>query len=133
MQDQPILILASRFWARVDKNGPIPELRPDLGPCWIWTGSVNHQGYGHITAGRRGFLVHRITYVWNIGPIESGLELDHLCRIHACVNPYHLEPVTHAENMRRSAIYRLEICAYRVSLAATTEPLSIGVALGFPP
>lgn len=35
-----------------------------------------------------------------VGPITDGLELDHLCNVPSCVNPDHLEPVTHAENMR---------------------------------
>lgn len=35
------------------------------------------------------------------GPVPDGLELDHLCRVHNCVNPAHLEAVTHAENVRR--------------------------------
>ncbi len=47
-------------------------------------------------------MSHRYAYEQLIGPIPAGLELDHLCRDPACVNPYHLEPVTHAENMRRS-------------------------------
>jgi hypothetical protein len=36
-----------------------------------------------------------------VGEIPEGLELDHLCRNTLCVNPDHLEPVTHAENIQR--------------------------------
>lgn len=45
---------------------------------------------------------HRVVYESLVGPIPAGLELDHTCRVRRCVNPDHLEPVTHAENQRRS-------------------------------
>lgn len=92
-----------RFWAKVDKNGPIPAEAPDLGPCWIWTGGLlAHSGYGHFW--RRGLpkiMAHRWSYTGLVGLIPEGLEIDHLCRVPACVNPAHLEPVTHDENMKR--------------------------------
>lgn len=44
---------------------------------------------------------HRAMYEQEVGPITEGLELDHLCRQTMCVNPSHLEPVTHAVNLRR--------------------------------
>ena len=46
-------------------------------------------------------LAHRVYYERHVGPVPEGLELDHLCRNPGCVNPEHLEPVTHAENIRR--------------------------------
>ncbi len=89
-----------RFWAKVDKNGPIPENRPDLGPCWEWTGA-NTAGYGVYGRGPQK-LVHRMSYELHIGPIPAGLQIDHLCRNRCCLNPDHLEVVTGAENLRRS-------------------------------
>ena len=38
--------LEDRFWAKVDKNGPVPAHRPELGPCWIWTAARFKRGYG---------------------------------------------------------------------------------------
>lgn len=47
---------------------------------------------------------HRVAYEEIMGPVPEGLELDHLCRTRSCVNPSHLEPVTHRENMNRGDV-----------------------------
>lgn len=64
--------------------------------CWLWK-KPTPNGYGRV-----GLVwAHRLAYELLVGPIPTGLELDHLCRAPACVNPAHLEPVTHFENLRR--------------------------------
>ena len=69
--------------------------------CWLWIGSSARLGYGQLYVNGRLTPAHRFSYEHYIGPIPTGLELDHLCRVPACVNPKHLEPVTHRENMLR--------------------------------
>jgi hypothetical protein len=72
-------------------------------PCWVWDGSIDRQGYGMITRrdGRR-VLAHRHFYAMYRGDIPCDRELDHLCRVHNCVNPDHLDPVSHAVNTQRA-------------------------------
>ena len=84
-------MITKRTWNKIDKNGEIPEYAPDLGNCWIWKGSLNERGYGP----------HRKIYIAQKGVVPDGLQLDHLCRVRKCVNPDHLEPVTHWENQIR--------------------------------
>ncbi|MGW4786168.1 HNH endonuclease [Streptomyces sp. NPDC004230] len=83
----------------------LPELLParwhtrvrEEGGCWIWLGTLKADGYGKLN----GRPVHRQFYQRLVGPIQAGMQLDHLCRALACVNPAHLEPVTDLENKRR--------------------------------
>lgn len=70
--------------------------------CWLWSGSLTDGGYGKIGHSKyRDALAHRIAYELFKGPIPKGKQLDHLCRIRACVNPLHLEPVTLKQNVFR--------------------------------
>lgn len=73
----------------------------DATGCWLWLKALNNQGYGQIRVGDRTELAHRVAYVAFIGPIPADRELDHKCRMPRCVNPDHLEPVTHAQNIVR--------------------------------
>lgn len=69
--------------------------------CWIWHGAKDTMGYGQIWANQRVQYAHRVLYELLVGPIPEGLQLDHLCRVPACVRPAHCEPVTMQENIRR--------------------------------
>lgn len=90
-----------RFWDRVDKNGPIPENNPQLGPCWQWKGTID-QGYGKMwSVEQKHLAAHRWYYEYVNGPIPEGKEPDHLCRNRACVNLAHIEIVTKRENIVR--------------------------------
>jgi len=67
--------------------------------------SLDRKGYARFGvrhAGRKvSWGAYKTAYLHFIGPIPEGLHLDHLCRVRCCVNPWHLEPVTCAENTRR--------------------------------
>lgn len=77
------------------------------GGCWQWTGPMFWNGYGHISAASFGTtLAHRAFYEAHRGPIPER-DLDHLCRNRACVNPDHLEPVSHAANVQRGVYARM--------------------------
>lgn len=72
-------------------------------PCWIWQLGLALNGYGRVKRYGKQFHAHRIVWEEHHGPVPNGLELDHLCRNRACVNPDHLEPVTHHVNMQRGS------------------------------
>jgi hypothetical protein len=72
-----------------------------VGACRLWTGRLNRSGYGVTTVSGRSVLAHRWSYEHFVGPIPEGVEPDHLCRNRACVEPIHLELVTHRENVLR--------------------------------
>lgn len=94
----------ARFWAYVDKLGPIGRYRPELGPCWLWTSTLTDDGYSKVSWNGRQRSAHRLSYELRHGAIPKGLEIDHLCMVRHCVNPAHLEAVTKAENNRRARL-----------------------------
>jgi hypothetical protein len=73
----------------------------DPGGCWLWTGATSSTGYGNFWMDRRYVGAHRAAYLMFRGPVPEGLELDHLCRVRRCVNPFHLEAVTRQINTLR--------------------------------
>lgn len=75
--------------------------RPTL--CWEWTGAHNASGYGIACLNGRTWQAHRLLYMLVVGHLPT-MALDHLCRNRLCVNPEHLEPVSNAENTRRSPL-----------------------------
>lgn len=80
-----------RFWEKVNKTQG----------CWFWTSALFTEGYGQFWFENRLQPAHRVSYEWLVGAVPVGLEIDHLCRVRSCVNPKHLEPVTHIINVQR--------------------------------
>jgi hypothetical protein len=76
----------------------IPE--PNSG-CVIWLGTLNSAGYGSMTFHGKKKLAHVMAYELANNPVPEDMELDHLCCVPCCINPNHLEPVTHRENVIR--------------------------------
>lgn len=109
--NDPIVItpsLLERFWAKVDKNGPIPSYAPHLGPCWLWTAATNKKSrYGVFRADGKTRHAHSVSYEIHRGhPVPRGLEIDHLCRVRHCINPAHLEAVTRKVNIERGTAFQ---------------------------
>lgn len=99
-----------RKWAKGhNRRFPVLYRVDESSQCWVWLGSISDSGYGTIGRGPGGKNVkaHRWVYENIIGKIPDGLQLDHLCRNRSCVNPAHLEPVTHTENIRRGLLTKL--------------------------
>lgn len=91
--------LASRFWSKVDIKS--------RDECWPWTASRSREGYGMFRVAKAGESgahmtgAHRVAYTLYIGEIPPGFQIDHLCRVRECVNPYHLDAVSQRENLLR--------------------------------
>ena len=84
-------IMIQRFIDKVDKTGN----------CWEWIARKNVKGYGTFKLNNNTMLAHRVSYEYFKGLIPKGLTIDHLCRNRHCVNPDHLEAVSHIDNVRR--------------------------------
>lgn len=78
-----------RFWAKVDKTE---------GGCWIWQATISTWGYGQFWAYGRIIGAHRFAWQLIHGPIEKGMDLDHICHRKSCVNPEHLRIATRKQN-----------------------------------
>lgn len=96
------------FWGAVDRSGGTDA-------CWPWSLSTTSKrgNYGQVKWQGSVQRAHRVAYELAVGPIPSGLTLDHTCHDpdicvepcpHTrCCNPEHLEPVTRGENSHRRA------------------------------
>lgn len=83
----------------------------DANGCWLWKLRRDRGGYGRtkVSCGGNNGLAHRVSYQQSVGTIPAGLDLDHLCRVRACINPEHLEPVTRQVNVLRGNTTRVSL------------------------
>lgn len=93
--------------------------------CWKWVKGLSSSGYGRFSVDGRSIPAHKFGYEWFVGPVPKGLQLDHTCHDpdlcaggvdcphRKCVNPWHLEPVTCAENIRRGNTGKARVAAQR--------------------
>ncbi len=90
----------------------------------MWTGTIDRLGYGRFG----GKLAHRFAWMFANGPIPAGSSILHSCDNRWCVNPRHLRPGTHLDNMKDMAVrgrgvaHSGEACgASKLKLAQVTE------------
>ncbi len=98
--------LSSEATKRPSKSAVLYVVEDGTG-CWIWQRATNRFGYGRMWNGGRLVGAHRHFYEQANGPIPPDKCLDHLCRRPACVNPAHLEVVTHEINIQRGLSAKL--------------------------
>ena len=80
------------FWVRVDKNGPVPASRPELGQCWNWLGQISKSGYGSTVRWCGTYVApHRLAYSLEHGAIEKDRILRQMCGNRICCRPSHIE------------------------------------------
>ena len=96
LQMKPALHLPRHIAAKILETPGLMDT-----PCWVWIGAKDQRGYGNVRVGRRVRKAHLVAYECLRGPLPPGTEGDHLCRNRGCINPYHLEPITHRENAQR--------------------------------
>ncbi|MGL4610162.1 MAG: HNH endonuclease [Trueperaceae bacterium] len=89
------LTTEQRFWAKVDKKADTE--------CWLWLGGTTVYGHG-LFWNQKLIRAHRFSYELHLGDIPKGLELMHMCDVPGCVNPHHLTPGTHEDNMKDMVI-----------------------------
>ena len=69
------------------------------GDCWVWTGWINHYGYGGFRFRGKSRGAHRVAYELAHGPFDEKLHVLHRCDNPPCVRPDHLWLGTQADNM----------------------------------
>ena len=83
--------MLDRFWSKVERTKS----------CWNWKAATYRDGYGIFGLDGGVVRAHRLAYELLVGEIPIDKELHHICKNKLCVNPYHLEAITHREHQRK--------------------------------
>jgi hypothetical protein len=95
-----------RFWSHVNKDGPVGTRRPELGPCWMWTGAsgvelrTGKHAYGQTTYRGKRMPAHVASFLMHGGVLPTGYDVMHDCDTKPCVRPSHIRAGTRSENLR---------------------------------
>lgn len=116
--------LIARFWANVDRNGPVaPGMKS---PCWIWTAGTFTNGYGQFRVGSRKVRAHRAAYELTVGPLPHSARALHRCDVRRCVRAgaedSHIFSGTDADNVRDCVAKGRSVPPPAVHLAGATNP-----------
>jgi len=94
--------LIETFWTRMWSHIRVEEVasHPEIGPCWLWTRSVNDSGYAQVKKDRKPLMAHRLFYERYVGPIPNGMQACHKCDVPHCLNPSHIFPGSAMDNVK---------------------------------
>ena len=110
-----------KFWAMVDKCGPIPKHCPELGPCWIWTRTPDKDGYGRFSVRHKSIYAHRFAFKQAGGRLDRRHCVCHKCDVCLCVNPSHLFSGTWIQNRKDCVAKRRHSFGEKSRLASLTH------------
>lgn len=112
-------------WARLADG--IRSRTERVGDCWRWSGRIK-DGYPVTNINGRWYAVHRLALMAKHGADLGSQHAHHVCANTECVNPAHLQPVTHRENVaemlaRQSYLARIRELESALAQHAPQHPL----------
>lgn len=94
--------LQGRKDIKIDLRLELQSVVNEATGCRIMTKKPTTGGYVQVRVDGTLRSAHRVAFELAGGVIPDGYEIDHICNNPLCIEPTHLEAVTHAENVRRA-------------------------------